>query len=83
MALSSSRLATALKAKVASKNDQFEASIGDSMDWLFDAIAEAVVEEILAYAQVTSTVTVVSVSGVTTGPGVSGPGTGSATGTIT
>lgn len=83
MALSSARCAAALKAKVAAKNPAFLPGVGDAMDWLFEAIAEAVVEEVVAYAEVASTVSVLSVSGVTTGPGVSGPGTGTATGTIT
>jgi hypothetical protein len=83
MALSGARLGASIKAKVAAKNDQFDAMIGDKMDWLFDAIGEAVIEEVQAYAQVVSTVTVISVSGVTTGAGISGPGTGTATGTIT
>jgi hypothetical protein len=43
-----------------------------------EAICAAILQEITAFGTVT--VTVVSVSGVTTGPGVSGPGTG--TGTI-
>jgi hypothetical protein len=42
-----------------------------------------VIPHIIANAVVGSTVTVTSVSGVTTGAGVSGPGAGSATGTIT
>jgi hypothetical protein len=83
MALSGARLGASIKAKVAAKNDQFDAMIGDDMDWLFEAIGEAVVAEIQTYAQVVSTVTVASVSGVTTGPSLSGPGTGTATGTIT
>jgi hypothetical protein len=43
-----------------------------------DAIAAAVIAHVTSFAAVT--VTVASVSGVTAGPGVSGPGTG--TGTI-
>lgn len=83
MALSSARFAAAIKAKAASKNPAFAENIGNSMDWLFESIAEAGIEEILGFAQVTSTVSVVSVAGVTPGPGISGPGTGTATGTIT
>lgn len=40
-------------------------------------------EYLVANAQVATTVAVASVSGVTAGPVVSGPGTGSGTGTIT
>jgi len=83
MALSSARLAASIKAKAAAKNDAFAANIGDSMDWLFESAAEAFVEEMQGFAQVASSVTVISVAGVTTGPGISGPGTGTATGTIT
>lgn len=46
------------------------------------AIGTAIVAYVTANAQVSSSVTVSSVSGVTTGPGTSGPGSGSATGTI-
>jgi hypothetical protein len=48
----------------------------------FKELGKAIVSYIIANATVTSNVTVTSVSGVTTGPGVSGPGTGTATGTI-
>lgn len=48
-----------------------------------DAIGPTVVQYIQANALVTSTVVVTSVSGVQTGSGVSGPGVGTATGTIT
>jgi hypothetical protein len=52
MALSSSRLASAIRSKVESKNPDFADNIDDSMDWLFEAVAEAVVEEIQANARV-------------------------------
>ena len=55
---------------------------GTKRDSFADAIASAVVNYIKTNAAVTSTVAVTSVSGVTTGPGVSGPGAGTATGTI-
>lgn len=45
-------------------------------------IATAIVTYVTANAQVSTTLSVTSVSGVTTGPGVSGPGTGTGTGTI-
>jgi hypothetical protein len=48
----------------------------------FKELGKAIVAYIIANAIVTSNVVVTSVSGVTTGPGVSGPGTGTATGTI-
>ena len=80
MAMSSEVLAEAIKNKVIEKNPDLAAQFGTNvdMDYLFSAIAEAVVEHITTFAQVT--VAVASVSGVTTGVGVSGPGSG--TGTI-
>lgn len=62
----------------------------DQLDKFASALAKGVanilgpkvVEHIQNNAVVSSTVTVTSVSGVTTGGGVSGPGTGTATGTI-
>ena len=63
---------------------QLGAAQDDTKRQLFaDAIATAVVNYIKNNAAVSSTVTVTSVSGVTTGAGVSGPGAGTATGTIT
>lgn len=50
---------------------------------VWKAIAGAIVTHIKINAVVTSSVAVTSVSGVTAGLAVSGPGTGSATGTIT
>lgn len=45
-------------------------------------LATALITYITANAVVNATVAVTSVSGVTTGAGVSGPGTGTASGTI-
>lgn len=80
MAMSGAVLAAAIKTKVIEKNPELADQLGTNidMDYLFEAIAEAVVEHITSLAQVT--VAVASVSGVTTGASVSGPGTG--TGTI-
>jgi len=72
MALSAVRLQAAMKTKLGAKIDGFAAKIGSQMDPFLEALAEAVVEEITGHA----TVNVTSVSGVTTGPGTSGPGTG-------
>ena len=49
---------------------------------LANNLATAIVTYVTANAQVSTTLSVTSVSGVTTGPGVSGPGTGTGTGTI-
>lgn len=76
MAMNSTVLSALIKTKV-------EAATGYAMPAMsqvvWTAIAEAIIEHIQTAAQVTVAVT--SVSGVTTGVGVSGPGTG--TGTIT
>ena len=51
----------------------------------YNTLATDIVSHITTFAEipsVASTVTVVSVSGVTTGPGASGPGTGTASGTV-
>lgn len=41
------------------------------------------IDNYIRSATVTTTVNVLSVTGVTTGPGISGPGTGTGTGTLT
>ena len=83
MALSATRLATAIKAAVVSSMERqgvpAPASIDDQM---WDEVASAIITEITTNALVSSTVTVTSVSAVTPGPGVSGPGVGTATGTV-
>jgi hypothetical protein len=68
MALSAAVLAELIKSKSAVKQADPAAPEG----WFVDILAEAIVEHITTQAQVV----VVSVSGVTTGPSVSGPGTG-------
>ena len=47
-----------------------------------DLLCDEVISHIVANAVVNTTVAVASVSGVTTGPSVSGPGTGTGTGTV-
>lgn len=49
---------------------------------LWKDVMNAIYNDVKSTAQVSATVIVTSVTGVTTGPGVSGPGTGTATGTI-
>jgi len=63
-------LNTLIKAKMATAGVVITSPA--ELDKLTLSIAEAVIEHIVANALVT----VASVSGVTTGPGVSGPGTG-------
>ena len=49
---------------------------------MWKVIGQKIVAHIQANATIATSVNVTSVSGVTTGPGVSGPGTGSGSGTI-
>lgn len=46
---------------------------------IFDALAGAIADEVIAHLKTFGVVVVTSVSGVTTGAGVSGPGTGTIT----
>lgn len=78
MAMNGTTLKAEIKNAVQSANPAYAVNIGDDMDWMWEAIASAVVSHIQANALVT--VTVASVSGVTPGGSASGPGTG--TGTI-
>jgi hypothetical protein len=82
MAMIGSALGDAMKAKV----DAYIATLTDTSDLnrdtLFQEMGKAIVEYITANAVISTNVTVTSVTGVTTGPGVSGPGTGAGTGTI-
>lgn len=66
---------------------KIEAATGSPMpdisDAVWQAVCEGIIEHFVTNAQITSTVTVTSVTAVTPGVGVSGPGVGTATGTIT
>lgn len=74
MPLNPTRLRNSIHTKLAAKVPDY-GSLGNQLrDGLLEAIAEAVVEEFQNFASVTVTVT--SVSGVTTGAGTSGPGSG-------
>jgi len=73
MALNSAVLSTAIQAQLATRPEL--ANAGIDLSWMANAIAEAVVTHITTSA----IVLIPSVSGVTTGSGVSGPGTGTIT----
>ncbi|GEM_PF-3238165 len=74
MALSASRLAAAIKTTLTAEGFTFGAG---AMNTKFvDAVASAIVTEIETNAVVSGPVNVASVSGVTAGTGISGPGTG-------
>lgn len=90
MPMVGSALSAALKPVIIAEiknNYTIPAPLGDAelakfAQALADAIGPTVVAFIQTNAVVTSTVVVTSVAGVTSGPSVSGPGTGTATGTI-
>lgn len=82
MALNAATLASAIKTRLESEegfdlSDEYCKTGG-----VIDIIAEEIVSHITNNAVVSSTVSVTSVSGVTVGAGVSGPGAGTATGTV-
>jgi hypothetical protein len=88
MAMSATTLKTAIKTRMATEG--FNLSQAPLADKFVDILAEEIISHIQTNAvvstSVSTTVAVTSVSGVTTGPGVSGPGAGtgagSGTGTI-
>ncbi len=57
MAMNPTTLAAAIKSQVQSANPDYAANVGSEMDWLFDAIATAVVAHIAASAVVAGTTT--------------------------
>jgi len=71
-------LGTAIAAAIAGLSDTQK----ENTALVWQTIANQIVTHIQSNAQVSTNVAVASVSGVTTGPGVSGPGTGTGTGTI-
>lgn len=79
MAMSGEVLAPLIKeafnAKYLVANPAYAAII-DDIDPFITALCEAVAEQTVAHIQAAGEVVVISVGGVTTGPGVSGPGTG-------
>lgn len=79
MALSPTRLSADIRSRLITSCGAHD---DDQLTAFCDQIAQAVVSEITVNASVATTVAVTSVSGVTTGLGVSGPGSGSGTGTV-
>ncbi len=78
MAMNGDLLGLAMKAAIDGVGDKTDRNA------LFKALGGAIVAHIEANAVVSGPVTVTSVSGVTAGPGASGPGTGTLSGgTIT
>lgn len=67
MALSSSLLSAQIKNQVLAANEQFSENIGDNMDWLFDAVAVAVVNHIRTNLVVAGTTTQACSAGGATG----------------
>ena len=68
-------LSAEIKAKVQSKNPEFSTNIADSMDWLFDSIAEAVIEHIVANQVVVTAVVNTAVGASPAETYLSGTGT--------
>lgn len=68
MAMSGSALASAIKAAIEEESDK-------TFDQMWSVIATAIID----YIKTNAVVNVTSVTGVTTGAGVSGPGTGTLT----
>lgn len=79
MAMNKTVLATAIVNKIKARNADADIAL---LTPYWEDIADAIIEHIKTNAVVNSMVAVTSVSGVTTGPGVSGPGTGTALGAI-
>jgi hypothetical protein len=84
MALSAGKVAfkTALKNKLDELKNNQDKEKTDSIDEFLDVLADEIETWITTYAEVSTTVSVTSVSAVQPGAGVSGPGVGSGTGTI-
>lgn len=78
MAMNGNNMASEILAALATLSDE------DKKDSLksFQKVCGAIVAHIQANAVISTNVSVTSVTGVTTGPGVSGPGTGTGSGTI-
>lgn len=71
MPMSKDLLASEIKTKVQSKNPDFSANIQDNFDWLFEAVAEAVIEHITGNMLVTGTTAQACTSGGATGTSTS------------
>lgn len=76
MAMDADAMGTAIKDAIDEVDDKTDRTE------LFRAMASAIINHIQNNAEVATNVSVESVSGVTTGSGVSGTGTGSGSGTI-
>lgn len=81
MAMNAATLKTAVKTRMTAAGFDFGQSECKA-DEMVDIICEEIISHIQTFAQVSTTVAVTSVSGVTVGAGVSGPGAGTGTGTI-
>jgi hypothetical protein len=83
MAFSAVAAKAALKGRITAALGAAEATIGaDKLDGFADALVAWIGVDVLPTLTVTTTVSVASVSGVTTGGGVSGPGAGTGAGTV-
>lgn len=69
---------SAFDTKFLASNPAYAAIQADMVPFM-EALTEAIAEQVVAHIQSSAQVNVISVSGVTTGAGVSGPGTGTIT----
>jgi bifunctional ADP-heptose synthase (sugar kinase/adenylyltransferase) len=90
MPMNGAQLATEMKPEIEAKIKEFfeiisgagDTVIADFAQALAEALGPKIVTHIQNNAVVTSTVVVTSVTGVVSGPATSGPGVGTATGTV-
>jgi hypothetical protein len=82
MPLSGNILSTAIKARLDAELGMDLSNSYNKVSEFVDILSTEIINHIKLNAVVSSSVAVLSVAGVTTGPGISGPGTGTATGTI-
>jgi len=85
MALSKSTLATAIENDLLSLYTSAEPSPMTKEEFaeeIASLLAERIIDHFVSNAEVSTSVSVASVSGVTPGPGASGPGSGTGTGTL-
>ena len=80
MPLNANQIYNSVKSRVSAKLSSVGSEGGAGFTWksgsVMDEICKAICEEIVLAIKTTAVVNVISVAGVKTGPGTSGPGTG-------
>jgi len=82
MAMTASGMATLIVTALKARNPEITGDEETELQAYWEDICGGIVSHIQSSAQVTTSVAVASVSGVTPGGGVSGPGSGTGTGSI-